>query len=247
MSVSTVLCLPFAGAGAGFYRAWQPPAGALSVTAVQLAGREERFSEPAATSVAEAVQALVREAEELLSQARAAGGLAVFGHSMGAVLAFELVRTVEQTSPGSVRHLFVSGSPAPHRQRDQHASWLDDDAFAARVEEFAGYRHPAFDDPEMRELLLPLLRADVEMHESYHAADGARVSVPVTALRGCDDHLVDVADLRGWSRVADDLVIEELPGGHMYLADDQAALYEVLERNLQRDSHGAGPGVASSW
>lgn len=242
MQPTALVCLPFAGAGASFFKKWQPLAApGLRIVAVQPPGREERFVDDPFTTVAEVAD----EARDRLLPALAPGErVALFGHSLGAVLAYELAHRLAGRVP--VARLFVSGSPGPWQRRTDGATGLGDDEFLARVSRFAGYRHPAMDDPEMREMLLPLLRADVEMHESYAAVPGQALPVPVTAVRGRDDDLVDPAGCAQWARATTagfDLV--ELDGGHMYLAEGEAALLRLIADRLEGAPAGPEPSGAT--
>ncbi|MGI5261098.1 thioesterase II family protein [Streptomyces angustmyceticus] len=226
-----LLCLPHAGAGAAFFHKWQrsAPAG-LRLEPLQLPGREERTDEEPHRDVARAVHALLPEA---LDAARGHSRVAVFGHSLGAVLAFELARALEERTELPVAHVFVSGSPAPARGRAPQAAALDDDEFLARVEELAGYRHPAFESAEFRELMLPTLRADVTMHESYRPPSDEPVEAPVTCLRGADDVLVTEWDAREWhTSTTGPFTYTELPGGHMYLTDAAPRLLGLVAAAL---------------
>ncbi|WP_420918521.1 thioesterase II family protein [Streptomyces caniscabiei] len=126
-------------------------------------------------------------------------------------------------------HVFVSGSPEPARGRERRATGLSDEEFLARVGDFAGYHHPALDDPEMREMILPALRADVEMHENYTPSTGLPLRAPLTVVRGEDDDLVGYDDAESWSKVAGrDFEHVEVPGGHMYLTDAAPALVRLI-------------------
>jgi surfactin synthase thioesterase subunit len=162
-----LVCLPFAGAGASFFTPWQDraPEG-LHVLPVRLPGREERFvEEPYTDAVRAAAEAHTQVTRQLPEGAR----VAVFGHSLGAVLGFERAYRLEAEPGVRLDALVVSGAPGPWSGRADRASGLPDAEFLARVRTFAGYAHPALEHPEMRELLLPLLRADVRMHETYRA------------------------------------------------------------------------------
>jgi len=221
--------LPFAGAGASFYLPWRHlGVEGVEVRPVQLPGRERLVAEDPYTDVHAAADGLL---PGVLEQAQAAP-VALFGHSLGAILAYELTRRLVAAGV-EVRHLFVSGSQGPWHGRAERATGLGDDDFLARVQEFAGYRHPAFDIPEMRELLLPTLRADVEMHEAYAPASDVRLPVPITSIRGVDDHLVS-AEAAGHWRQATSATFTELnvPGGHMYLDSDAKALLELISATL---------------
>jgi surfactin synthase thioesterase subunit len=224
VAAAPLLCLPFAGAGASFFRPWRKLTRGAEVIAVQLPGREERLAEEPYRSVAEAVDDLEPEANQI---AREGAGLVVFGHSLGAVLAYELVRRISG-EPG-VR-LVVSGSPGPRIRREPRATGLPDEEFLARVRQFAGYDHAALDDPDMRTMLLPILRADVAMHEDYAGPPGPPLTVPVTVLRGRDDALVSAEQAAGWRETTTGRFRSmELPGGHMYLIDEPERLLAVLE------------------
>ncbi|MFB7124329.1 thioesterase II family protein [Kitasatospora sp. NPDC056273] len=230
-----LVCLPFAGSGAGFYRAWNVAPPGLKVVPLQLPGREELFLEEPFTDASEAAAALAPRILELV------GGeapFALFGHSLGAVLAYELARELGGRS--GLRHLFVSGSPGPGSGRERRATGLDDEEFLARVGEFAGYRHAAFDDPDLRGLLLPLLRADVAMHEDYVPASDTPLPLPVTSLRGAEDGLVSRTQAEEWrSTTGASFDYRELPGSHMYLVDSPEVLLATVAQVLS--DGGAAP------
>jgi surfactin synthase thioesterase subunit len=222
-----LLCLPFAGGGAGFFRAWRRLGSAsVDFIGIQLPGRENLIRQPQATTVAAAVDAVLPACAEQLSQP---GPLALFGHSSGAVVAFEIARRLDELAPGRVDRLFVSGSGAPWRGRPGRATGLPDDEFVAAVQRFAGATHPALAEPRLRSVVLPPLRADVQMHEEYRVPVGTATDVPVTAVRGADDVLISVADALEWSRATrGDFDYVELPGEHMYLVDGRSALIELV-------------------
>ncbi|CAM5329925.1 thioesterase II family protein [Streptomyces abikoensis] len=222
-----LVCLPFAGSGAGFYRAWTAgPAQGIKVIPVQLPGREELFLDEPFTDALEAAAHLAPQVAELTAGFPAFG---LFGHSLGAVLCHEIARELLRLGGPGPAHLYVSGSPGPWNGRDSRATGLGDDEFVERVQEFAGYRHAAFDNPDLRELLLPVLRADVAMHENYKPSSDEPLKIPVTSIRGEDDALVSPEHARQWSDVTEGAFrYVELPGGHMYLADSPEALLRTV-------------------
>jgi surfactin synthase thioesterase subunit len=221
-----LVCLPFAGSGAGIYRAWADLAvPGVTVLPVQLPGREELFlDEPLTDAVAAAAQLAPRIADLTEGQQ-----FALFGHSLGAVLCYEIALELDRLGNQGLEHLYVSGSPGPSNGREARATGLDDAEFLERVQEFAGYRHAAFDDPDLRELLLPVLRADVAMHENYKPSSSEPLRVPVTSLRGADDVLVTREHAQQWRDVTrGDFRYLELSGGHMYLIDSPEALLRAV-------------------
>jgi surfactin synthase thioesterase subunit len=231
-----LLCLPFAGGGAGFFRAWRKiDSSVVEFVGIQLPGRENLIRQPQATSVAEAVEAVLPACQEQLATP---GPVSLFGHSSGAVIAFEIARRLDALTPGRIDRLFVSGSAAPWLGRPGRAADLPDDEFVAAVQAFAGATHPALGEPRLRGVVLPPLRADVRIHEEYRVPFGTATDVPVTAIRGRDDALISEAATREWAHATQggfDYV--ELPGEHMYLTDGRAALIESVA-SYRTDRHG---------
>ncbi|WP_327666575.1 MULTISPECIES: thioesterase II family protein [unclassified Streptomyces] len=227
-ATTKLVCLPYAGAGASFYRPWTALAGdALEIVPLQLPGRERLIDEEPYRDVHKAVDGLLPQLREKLGDGD--HRVALFGHSLGAVLAYELAHHLVAEPAVELVHLFVSGSPHPGQGRERRATGLSDDDFLARVGEFAGYSHPALDDPEMREMLLPTLRADVEMHEAYVPSTHLPLDAPVTVIRGEDDALVGRDDAASWNKASgSDFEHVEIPGGHMYLTESAPALVRVI-------------------
>jgi surfactin synthase thioesterase subunit len=227
---TTLVCLPFAGAGASFYRPWAAYAdGGLDVLPVQLPGRERRIDDEPHHDVSSAVTEVLAELRDV------DGPLAIFGHSLGAVLGYELAHRLVAAGRPPVR-LFVSGSPEPARPRSERATGLPDAEFLAAVSDFAGYTSEALADPELLELVLPTLRADIEMHENYVPSTDEPLDVPITALRGGADTLVDADAIQGWAKVTGrQFDHAELPGEHMYLTESAPRLVRFLTDTLQHD------------
>lgn len=232
MTTTTLICLPFAGGGTSFFTPWKRTVREdVALIPLQLPGRERRFAEPLVSHVEDAVI-------DLLTQmpAEVPDRLGVFGHSLGAVLAFELTRALESNGT-VVDHLVVSGAPSPYDGRSESAIASDDEDFLSRVNQLAGYEHPALANPELRELILPVLRADVSMHESYRAAPSNVVDSPITALRGQSDTLVSGTDLGGWADATRSpfFDIEALRGGHMYLTERFGDVTDLVAQRSTRE------------
>jgi surfactin synthase thioesterase subunit len=223
-----LICLPFAGVGPSFFNEWGTlTSGQLEIIAVPLPGREKRFVEEPYRDVATAVTGSL---PEVLERVGKRDRVIVFGHSLGAVLAYELSHQLAKTTHIQVAHLVVSGSPEPWALRKRRATGLDDQAFLDQVREFAGYDHPALNDPDLRDMLLPVLRADVEMHENYRPSWDSPLPVSITSVRGTDDELVSREEAAQWHRATTmPLQMVELPGSHMYLISSAGKLLRVIE------------------
>jgi surfactin synthase thioesterase subunit len=234
-----LICLPFAGAGPSFFKDWIALTSSLEIIAPLLPGREKRFLEEPYRDVDQAITGILPEILQLIGKRSRVN---IFGHSLGAVLAYELAHRLAATPGIQVENLIVSGSPGPWTPRQRRATGLDDEGFIDQVREFAGYDHPALNDPDMREMLLPLLRADVEMHESYYPPEGQLLEVPITSLRGTEDELVSSEEAAQW-QTATIMPIQliEIPGGHMYLTKTPDKLLRLIEDLVST------PAVTPDW
>jgi medium-chain acyl-[acyl-carrier-protein] hydrolase len=223
-----LFCLPHAGSGtAAFYR-WkrQLPAG-IDVCPVLLPGREVRMLEPS-----------IKDAERLVSQLNESVApyldvpYAIFGHSMGALLAYEWALRQEPVC------LFVSGREAAHLpfgHRELHR--LNDEAFVAELRRrYGGMPEEFLADAELREVFLPILRADLTLVETYrHGADRS-LKCPVMAFAGEDDRSVSEAGLLGWGELTTgSFVARRFAGDHFYHSGSgQTALLEAISERLTR-------------
>ncbi|MEV7814478.1 alpha/beta fold hydrolase [Streptomyces flaveolus] len=219
-----MMCVPYAGAGAGVYRRWRPEPGAgLDVVPIQLPGREEEFTAPFHRTLRAAAEDV---AGRVAGHADGAPYV-LFGHSLGALLAYEATRHLLETGGPPPRHLVVSGSVSPRRRRPEKLS--DDPALAvAQLRELTG-QPEAFADPEIRDLLLPALRADIAMSEGYRPQPHRPLPVPLTALRGTADASVPAPDWRDWAAYTSaGFQAVEFPGGHMYLTESWPAVLRAV-------------------
>lgn len=224
---TTLLCVPFAGAGASFYHPWRElAADRWRMMPIELPGRERRLLETPYHNVIEAAK---NEVDGIVASLGEGARVVLFGHSVGAVVAYELVHLLS-TRDVHVERLVVSGVTGPWTQRETRATGLPDEEFLARIEEFAGTRHEALDHPEMREMILPVLRADCEMHENYVPSTDEPVSVPISSLRGDRDGLVSAEQAQEWQNATTgEFTYVELPGDHMYLVDGARDILDHIE------------------
>lgn len=233
-----LVCLPFAGGGASTFRDWPRLAsGAFDVVPVQLPGRENLIDEEPYCDAAQAVAGILPQVSSRLAGRKQ---VVLFGHSMGAVLAYELAHRLVDRGAG-VELLVVSGSHGPFDRRPDRVAGLPDEEFIAGLHRFAGYRPPALEDPEFRELMLPILRADAMLHESYRPASSAPLGAPILSLRGSDDAVVTAQEAAGWQAATiQPLRTAELPGGHMYLTGSTAAILDLIRADVYQPSGACG-------
>jgi surfactin synthase thioesterase subunit len=230
-----LFCFPYAGAGASIYRAWiRMVDDRLTIVPVQLPGREELFAQAPNRNINEAIDHVV---ELVRSNAQEGERIAMFGHSFGAVLGFAVAQHLIDAPYLRLVRLVVSGAICPITPLGRKSDDLSDDDFVANVEEIAGYSHPALADSELRDIVLPALRADVLLHESYVIQDPVILDTPITVIRGADDHLVSREACAAWQRVTSkDVDILELTGSHMYFAESPVQLLSLLTQILESSS-----------
>lgn len=228
-----LVCLPYAGGGASTYHAWSKALdpGLVEVLAVQPPGRENRLSETPFRTLDALVHALAREMEPVVDRP-----YCLFGHSLGAIVAFELARALKARDLAEPAHLFASGSPALQRRRiEERLHPLPDDEFVHRVaERYQGIPREVFEHRELRELALPALRADMTMIETYLYRDGPRLTCGLSAMAGRQDTHVDPAELQAWGEQTDGpFACSWFDGDHFYLHEQRARLTGELTATLQ--------------
>jgi surfactin synthase thioesterase subunit len=220
-----LMCLPYSGAGAGIYRPWtREDSPLLEAVPIQLPGREEEFTRPFYASLDEAAQGT---AQRILAAADGNPYL-LFGHSFGALLAYETARHLLKSGQQPPEQLIVSGALSP---RHGHLLVIsdDDDQAVADLQAELGQDVEALRNPELRALLLPILRADVRL-ASAHMSGNEPLPIPLTALRGADDVAAPRPLWRDWSTFTTDTFRSiEMPGGHMYLTDSWPTVWRTIE------------------
>ncbi len=222
-----LFCMPYAGSGVAPYRLWfKALPEDVEVLAVQLPGRESRIFESPLTSIADMVAAIAPVVD-------AATDLpyAIFGHSMGALLAFELAAALEVRGSRPPSHLFVSAHRAPNQENpDSPMHGLPEPAFLETMQRrYAAIPDEIRAEPELLALLLPTLRADLTAVETYEYTPGRVVRCPVSVYGGADDKHPRPDQLPGWMHVTGQLPRVQLyPGGHFYLHTQSSVLLADL-------------------
>jgi medium-chain acyl-[acyl-carrier-protein] hydrolase len=228
-STLRLICFPPAGLGAAVYRSWanELPAG-VGLCAIQLPGRTSRFREPAMTSIPQLVETITEVIAELPKLPSV-----FFGHSMGAVLASEVTRRLAALAHPIPRHLIVSGRrPPPIPDRHRPLGALSDAAFVTEIgRRYGGIPPEILANPDVLELLLPSLRADIVALERYQPPPRPSLPIPISAFGGDADPMTPVSDIEAWENETQaGFKMRIFPGGHFYLDAQRKPVLDEIAR-----------------
>ncbi|MBL1120551.1 thioesterase [Streptomyces sp. 110] len=241
----TLICLPHAGGSAGFYRTWAaltPPE--VELVAIQYPGREDRFEDPAAADMAELVGAVADAVEPLLDRP-----YALFGHSMGSAVAWELAHELDRRGLPGPRRLFASGRAAPGTAVTGQLHRQNDDILGAELARLGGTSQEILDDPGLRSLILTAVRHDYRIIETYRPPDREPLTCPLHVLTGSTDPELGEERSRegagGWADLTTARTeVRVFPGDHFYLTPRRR---EVVSTVLRRLDPSLTTGGAHTW
>lgn len=226
-----LFCFPYAGGGASIYTAWQKRFSArVEVCPVQLPGRENRMFESPVSSISQLIPQLADELAGYLGQP-----FIFFGHSMGALIGFELARELRRRKQPLPQKLIVSAKAAPHVARRKAYSYASsDEQLIAELRELNGTPEEVLNNRELMALLLPAIRADFELVTCYAYQEEEPLSCPVLALGGTEDKDVPPEELRAWQEMTTGgFSMQLFKGDHFYLfqenKDAWAKIIEAVE------------------
>lgn len=228
-----LFCFPYAGGGAAAYHPWAKllPSD-VELYAIRLPGRESRMREAPYVRLAPLVEDLAEVLSPYLDEP-----FVFFGHSMGALIAFELARHLRRQNMTQPLHLFASGHRAPQiPDPDPPLYQLPDAEFVKEMRErYNGIPQPILDSNELLQLFLPVIRSDVTILDTYHYTDEALLECPISAYGGENDPWVSYDQLDAWrDQTQSTFSLRMYPGDHFYLQSAQASLLQVLTNDLAR-------------
>lgn len=223
-------CFTYAGGSAAVYLPWHRhlPDG-VELCAVQLPGRGTRIREPLMRDF----QQLLRDLLQVFSQ-ESSVPLVFFGHSLGAIVAFELARLARLHHLPQPRHLIVSGCEAPQfRSTPKNLHLLDDNQLIAALTGYEGTPRELMENSELMALALPIVRADFSLVADYTYRTAPKLDMPVTVFEGLDDHEIDREHVHEWSRETTAACeLQWFPGGHFFINSAGASVIASLKRAL---------------
>jgi medium-chain acyl-[acyl-carrier-protein] hydrolase len=223
-----LICFPYAGGGSAAFAEWgRFVEDSVELVAVTLPGREARFAEPPVESVGDAAHDIGEGIAALLDRP-----FVFFGHSLGALVAFETTRWLRRTGLGEPSLLFVSGAAAPHlpiKPRNVHR--LPDAEFISELRRFNGTPEEILDNADLMALLLPAVRADFAAFENYTFAKECPLSCPLVTFAGNSDKYALPDDVHEWTQQTTGPVASFVfPGDHFFLKSQQNDVIRTVNR-----------------
>ena len=225
-----LFCFPYAGGTALVYRTWAqrlPPS--VEVTAIQLPGRASRMQEPLISKLSDVVAPIASALAPFLDKP-----FAFFGHSMGALISFEVARFFRRQGRELPRHMFVSGRPAPQLNSAGRPLYnLPTDELLAELQQLEGTPREVLEHPELMDLMLPTLRADFSICDTYEYTEEAPLACPITAFGGLQDSGISRRKLEAWrEQTSATFSVRMFPGNHFFIHSHEMLLLNVLAAQL---------------
>ena len=227
-----LFCLPFAGGGASIYRAWATMLPSwIEVCPIQLPGREDRYREAAFTNLIGLSRALSRELTPYLDKP-----FALFGHSLGALLAFEVARSLRHAEAPAPLAMCLAAYPAPHVPSARAPiHQLPDPEFIDQMRRLQGTPDAVLANRELMEFVLPILRADFQACDTYVSAPEPPLACPFFVFGGTEDVEVGAPDLERWRELTSgSFSLRMLPGTHFFVQSQRQPLLAALGAHLAR-------------
>jgi medium-chain acyl-[acyl-carrier-protein] hydrolase len=227
-----LFCFPYSGAGAAVFRQWPDNLPRdIEVCAIQLPGREARLRETPYSQIDPLIDDLMKVIIPFLDKP-----FVLFGHSLGALIIFELARRLRQEQQPLPLCLSPSARVAPQvPNRERLIYNLPRQAFVERLRRFSGTPDNILENKEMMDLLLPIIRADFEINETYVYRPEPPLPCPISAFRGAKDEIMTYDDVVGWrDQTSDSFMLRTLPGSHFFINGAQSMFWQIMSHDLRQ-------------
>ncbi|MBN1481959.1 thioesterase [candidate division KSB1 bacterium] len=232
-----VFCFHYAGGNANVFRGWDNASPEeMQIVPIELPGHGSRLGEPLLDSVSDIVREIAQGIAGYLDKP-----FVFFGHSMGALISFELTRFLRRYFLPQPVHLFVSAHAAPHVSKDrEHIHRLPEDEFTQKLRTLNGTPDAVLTNPELRELFLPIIRNDFKVCETFAFKPGLPLECPITVYGGINDTDVQQEDLAAWEQhTTAGIQLRQFDGDHFFLHSHEKEVLQTLVKDLSSllDNH----------
>ena len=226
-----LFCFPFSGGGASVYRSWPDTMSEeIEVRSLQLPGREARYNETIETDINTLVKNIVKAFESYQDKP-----FAFFGYSLGALLAFEVSRELRKQNMKLPNHLFIAAMRAPQTPRvHPPLSSLPDEEFLQKIDYYYQPQDEAWNNPDLREIFLPVLKGDIALSDNYTYQDDIPLPCPIDVFAGEDDRGVPLALTQSWSeQTSTQMNHHVFKGGHFFINTSLNEIQSLVLKALQ--------------
>ncbi|MDC3412619.1 thioesterase domain-containing protein [Aquibacillus sp. 3ASR75-11] len=221
-----LFCFPYAGAGASIFRNWPNQLSDVDVIPIQLPGRENRYNEPPELDMHNLAKKIGICIKPYLEEP-----FVFFGHSMGALISFELTRFIRREFNILPRLLIISACRAPQCKKSEPLSCLPTKDFLKKVEDLNGTSNQILNNPDLIQLIEPILRKDFYLCETYKYQKESPLECPITVYGGAHDSVSSEEELSLWSKHTSNTFEKKIfPGGHFYFLDNICFMKILNER-----------------
>ena len=224
-----VICFPYAGGGASIFRDWVKTLNLpIELAAALLPGREGRMGEPAYSCIFKLSRELTRAMAAFWEMP-----FILYGHSMGALLAYTLCQELRQQGLPQPERLIVSGARPPHIPETKPLHHLEDDAFIGALRRFSGTPEAILENEELMGLFMPMLRADFALEETYEHVSRPLLDVPITAISGTQDQEVSPEEMAQWAQHSSrEFDQHQIHGGHFFINSHRAENIDIIRSSV---------------
>ncbi|MFM9279570.1 thioesterase II family protein [Paenibacillus jiagnxiensis] len=226
-----LFCLPYAGGSAALYMKWKSflhPS--IHIVPIELAGRGKRYSEPFYSDIEQAVHDIYEKIKDELDKLP----YALFGHSMGGLLAFEIAHKIQVQEHRAPKIIFLSGKNPPHCQNHRFIHHLPNKELINEILEMGGTPKEILQHNELLEILIPILRADFTLVENYHCNKREEIlDCDLVIMNGRQDNLTKNSDMKEWSRYTKrEVRTYHIDGGHFFINEHLESVLNLIHKEL---------------
>jgi len=237
MSRTKLFCIPYAGGSAMIYKKWEGLLGdTIELIPIELAGRGKRSNDPLYQDVPEAVQDIFSVVSPKILDGKP---YAFFGHSMGAMLAYEVIQKIRANYLPEPQHAFFSGRGAPHVKSNREKLYheMEDDEFKREIMNLGGTPKEFFDYPELVDYLLPILKNDFKISEIAEKRQEIKpLNSEITVLVGKEEDELEAASVHGWMQHSKKMcTVHYFNGGHFFINDEAETITKIIKSHLSTE------------
>ncbi|RZM85202.1 thioesterase II family protein [Pseudoalteromonas rubra] len=224
-----LFCFPYAGGSGQVYLDWpQKVPDHCQVIGIEYPGRGRRFGEPLENNLTQLVEALFDSIKPSLTKP-----FSFYGHSNGALVAFELAKKINAELGLKPKKLFIAAKRAPQNGREFPLHALPEDEFISVLKQYKGTPEQVFNTPELLELYTPILRADFALSETYEFTAAEQLNMDTVVIAGAQDEVASSDEVFAWGELfCGNVSHETLPGGHFFLHECAPQLLNIINREL---------------